>query len=390
MQIINYLEPQMASANVYGSLTVDEMLKKQRSQRYKHSQKQTSSAISLKKTGSLCVSFLEVLAYFLLKIRWGYLLCVVLLVTWAGVLNLTEAIFSRTNTISLNNLSTTNTSLLMTQMRNFISAEPDDAFDADGNLVLTELMNTVFVKPVKYSNYTVKSGDTISSVSKRFGLTNISTLISANAIENVRRLYVGDTLRIPSIDGVVHTVQQGDSLSFLSKKYAVTLEELLDVNNLKSTQIAIGDSLFIPGVALDSNSLKKALGELFSLPVKANYRITSPYGYRADPFTGVRSFHTGIDMAAPTGTAIRAAMSGTVVASSYSSLYGNYVILRHLNGYQTLYAHLSSNNVRVGQSIQQGQRLGGLGSTGYSTGPHLHFSVYKNGKLVNPTTVLQF
>jgi murein DD-endopeptidase MepM/ murein hydrolase activator NlpD len=132
-----------------------------------------------------------------------------------------------------------------------------------------------------------------------------------------------------------------------------------------------------------------ALGELFKCPITAKWRLSSPYGNRADPFTGVKKFHTGMDMAAPTGTPVKAALDGKVVAVSFNQVYGNYVIISHINGYQSLYAHLHTATAKVGQRINQGDKLGLVGSTGYSTGPHLHFTVYKNGKLVNPQELIK-
>ena len=140
---------------------------------------------------------------------------------------------------------------------------------------------------------------------------------------------------------------------------------------------------------MDAAALKNAMGELFRIPISAKFRWTSPFGYRIDPISGVRSFHTGTDMACPTGTPILAAMSGKVVKTGQTRVYGNYVIIDHGNGYQTLYAHMSKIIASKGQWVSQGTRIGLVGSTGYSTGPHLHFTVYKNGKLVDPMTVLK-
>ena len=104
----------------------------------------------------------------------------------------------------------------------------------------------------------------------------------------------------------------------------------------------------------------------------------------------MRSFHTGVDLVVPHGTPIKASMGGTVAAAGYSNVYGNYVIINHGNGYQTLYAHMSSFSVKRGQQVEQSTRIGYVGSTCYSTGAHLHFSVYKDGKLINPVQVLKF
>ena len=264
-------------------------------------------------------------------------------------------------------------------------------YDESGNLLdLGGLGNQNFTEPVSYQNYKVRSGDTISGIAKKFGLRNISTLISVNDIGNVRQLAAGQRLKIPSVDGIVYTVKSGDSINSIASKYGIRLEYLIDVNDLTSDILTAGQQLFIPGASLDSNTLRNAMGELFIMPISAKFRWTSPYGYRDDPIAHVKTFHTGTDMACPTGTPVLASMSGRIMkVGVMHRIYGNYVIIDHGNGYQTLYAHMSKTLVTKGQWVSQGTRIGLVGSTGYSTGPHLHFTVYKNGKLVDPMTILK-
>ncbi|MBR1536624.1 MAG: M23 family metallopeptidase [Treponema sp.] len=269
-----------------------------------------------------------------------------------------------------------------------------DNIDENGNVLLDDgtilsASNVGLGEAVKFQTYTVKSGDSISTISRKFALSNISTLIAVNNISNVRTLMQGQKLKIPSMDGLVHKVGSGDSLNSLSVKYHVSVEEILDANDLSSETLAKGMELFIPGAKMDALSLKKAMGELFVYPITASWRLTSRFGPRKDPFTGVASSHTGIDMACPTGTPIRAAMSGKVVYVGWSNIFGNYIIINHGNGYQTLYGHMSKTLAKKGQSVDQSTKIGLVGSTGYSTGPHLHFTVYKNGKLVDPLTLLK-
>jgi len=242
------------------------------------------------------------------------------------------------------------------------------------------------IRSVSYSEYRVRKGDTMNSILARSGLKSISTLLSANGIDNARRIRDGQSLRVPSMDGIIHSVSRGESLERLAKRYSIPVTALLDANDLSASSIAVGQRLFIPGATLSSRELRKAMGEFFLTPVMG--RLTSPFGYRSDPFTGVRSFHTGIDLAAPTGTPVRSTLYGKVATTGYSNVYGNYVILTHDDGYQSLYGHLSSIAVRRGQTIEQGVLIGRVGNTGYSTGSHLHFSIYKHGKMINPRTVL--
>ena len=264
-------------------------------------------------------------------------------------------------------------------------------YDEAGNLIGVDI-STLQMKvsqPVTYQTYKVRSGDTISGIAKKFGLTNISTLISVNDIGNVRQLAAGQKLKIPSMDGIIYTVKKGDSLNSIIANHKISLEQLLDVNELTCDVLTAGQQLFLPGAAMDAASLRNAMGELFRLPISAKFRWSSPFGYRIDPIAGVKAFHTGTDLACPTGTPILAAMSGKVTTTGINRVYGNYVIIDHGNGYQTLYAHMSKILANKGQWVSQGTRIGLVGSTGYSTGPHLHFTVYKNGKLVDPKTVLK-
>ena len=128
----------------------------------------------------------------------------------------------------------------------------------------------------------------------------------------------------------------------------------------------------------------------FCSPIGAGWesRVTSEFGYRRDPFTGETRGHTGMDLAVPTGTPVRAALPGTVTAAQYHSSYGYYVMIDHGNGLSTLYAHNSQLLVRVGQTVEAGGIVSLSGSTGRSTGPHLHFEVRLNGQRANPRTYL--
>ncbi|MGI9256115.1 MAG: M23 family metallopeptidase, partial [Salinispira sp.] len=144
---------------------------------------------------------------------------------------------------------------------------------------------------------------------------------------------------------------------------------------------------FIPGARMDSTALKLVLGELFIFPT--NGRFTSGFGYRADPFTGQRRFHNGIDLANNPGTSVRASMAGTVVhIESQIGNYGKFIIIQHAGGFQTLYAHLNTIGVNRGEYIYQGETIGRMGNTGRSTGPHLHFSIIRNGVFENPLNYL--
>ena len=130
---------------------------------------------------------------------------------------------------------------------------------------------------VTFQTYTVKAGDSISTVSRKFGLSNISTLIAINDITNARAIRQGQRLRIPSMDGLLHTVSSGETLEGLSVRYNVTVEDLLDVNNLDSETLSANQSLFIPGAKLDTQTLRRSMGEAFSWPITLLFKSFSRF-----------------------------------------------------------------------------------------------------------------
>jgi murein DD-endopeptidase MepM/ murein hydrolase activator NlpD len=123
-------------------------------------------------------------------------------------------------------------------------------------------------------------------------------------------------------------------------------------------------------------------------PIKAKYRLSSKFGNRFHPTLFRWQFHNGVDMACPTGTSIYAPANGLVVKAGWSKGYGNYIKIKHGNGYETVYGHLSKISVKNGQKLKKGHVIGQVGSTGQSTGPHLHYEVLKNNKRVNPSGYL--
>ncbi len=239
-----------------------------------------------------------------------------------------------------------------------------------------------FGAAVSYREHKVQSGETIKSIAAKYG-KRVDSIISINGISNAKRLSAGDILKIPSIDGVIHVARSGESYSRVAASYGVSLNALLDANATDDPVLRVGAKLFIPGAAMGKTALLKSLGELFARPV-ASATLSSKFGYRNDPFTGKRAYHNGIDLAAEYGTRISAALDGKVSLVGYSPIFGKYVIVSHDGGYQTWYAHLSAFSVKEGDRVTQGQKLGEMGSTGYSTGTHLHFSVYLNGKALDP------
>jgi len=262
-----------------------------------------------------------------------------------------------------------------------VSPELHDGTEGDGGVNMPPLPVTLAVR-----TYVVRPGDALLSIANRHNIS-LDTLISMNGITDARRIYAGARLRVPNISGIVHTVSKGDSVGALASRYGVSPTAILDANDLGSSTIRPGQALFIPGARMSPTELKRALGELIRWPIRGP--ISSYFGYRPNPFTGIRQFHNAIDIVAATGTPIRAAMDGRVADVGYNSIYGNYVILTHADNYQTLYAHMSRVSTKRGMSVSQGSVLGAVGSTGYSTGPHLHFSVFRRGSAIDPLKMLK-
>ena len=241
-----------------------------------------------------------------------------------------------------------------------------------------------------YLTYRVKEGDMIGVIADVYGITQ-DTIISINNIKQSRLLQVGQYLKIPSMAGILYTVKsKGETPATIAKKYEVDAAKCAVVNNFgEDAEIPAGTSVFVPDAQLDWATRQEINGDLFKKPLRNRYYLSSYYGWRNSPFnTGKRSFHGGIDMACPKGTPIYPSMDGVVTATGYNSTYGNYVIIQHHSGYKTLYGHMSKILCKKGNFVYTSTKIGLVGSTGMSTGPHLHFTVYKNGKSVNPLPLL--
>jgi murein DD-endopeptidase MepM/ murein hydrolase activator NlpD len=257
-------------------------------------------------------------------------------------------------------------------------------------------------KMLHFSSYTVQQGDVLGEIAKKFGLS-ISTVASVNDISNTRTINVGKMLRVPNQDGVFYKVRTGDTLSGITEKHKAELTEIKAANELFSEKINPNTILFIPGATAPWQDIPVVVvqaapraaaqpvvvvsNNIFDWPLRGH--ITSNYGYRWSPFSRGRSFHDGLDIAAVTGTPIRAAMAGRVESVGYDNVYGNFVIIRHADGYKTLYGHLDSYEARSGAYVDVDSVIGYVGNTGQSTGAHLHFTVYKDGSSINPRAALK-
>ena len=261
---------------------------------------------------------------------------------------------------------------------------PDASVSADS--ALPEAVSSI----ITYQTYRVKSGDMIGFIADAFDVTQ-DTIISVNNIKQSRLIQPGQYLKIPSMPGIIYTVKKnGETPATIAEKYKVNADKCASANYVSlDTELKAGTSLFVPDAELDWATRQEINGDLFKKPLHARYWLSSNYGWRDSPFNpGKRTFHGGLDMAVASGTPIYAALDGTVTAVGFNATYGNYVIITHHSGYKTLYGHMKSTACRKGNFVYTNTVIGYVGSTGMSTGPHLHFTVYKNGKTINPFAVL--
>ncbi len=251
--------------------------------------------------------------------------------------------------------------------------------------------------------YTVQSGDTISSIARRFGVS-VNTVLWENNLTATSLIKPGIELSILPSSGISHTITRGQTLGQIAALYGVSSDDILTTNNLANpNQLQLGAKIIIPGgsrlavAAPTRTTARQASSGIIGIIQNNKPSALIPSGGRMVwPTSGYRitqyfsSRHTGLDIANKIGTPIYAADAGTVVTVGYNrGGYGNQIVINHGGGKQTRYAHLSSFDVRVGNKVTKGQYIGAMGSTGRSTGPHLHFEVLINGNVYNPLNYIR-
>ena len=260
--------------------------------------------------------------------------------------------------------------------------------------------------------YKVQPGDTVWDIGARFNVGWFSVMWS-NGLDEDAIIKPGQELRIPPVPGTLHTVRVDDDLDAIARRYNVEPAAIVDYNGLRPGEgLPLDKLLVIPGGQLpvvrrapvappaptivtrpqtQAPAQPQVLRPTLPIPAPAP---AAPTGRFSWPTRGVittyfSGWHPGIDVAAPIGTAIGAADGGTVTFTGWdNSGYGYRIVINHGNGYSTTYNHLSSIGVRTGQQVGKGQTIAGMGSTGRSTGSHLHFEILRNGSFVNPLGIL--
>lgn len=229
------------------------------------------------------------------------------------------------------------------------------------------------------SVYQVKEGDTISQIASMFEVS-VNTIKWANGLD--RAIVPGDQLVILPISGIKHKVKSGGTITDIAKIYKADAKEIALFNGISiDATLTAGQEIIVPNVDLEVEEPKKKAPKKSSgstatasgnsswmvKPVSGAYRSQGIHGYNA------------VDLAAPVGTSIYAAAGGTVLIAKadggWNGGYGNYVVIKHANGAQTLYAHMNSVSITAGETVSQSEKIGTVGNTGKSTGAHLHFEV---------------
>lgn len=252
------------------------------------------------------------------------------------------------------------------------------------------LKNKFKGKNVNISMYMVKKSENYWGIAKKNKI-NIDTIIGANPeLENLKA-FVNKKLVILSKKGIIHeVVAVGETPKKLAELYKVNVEEIKINNNLFFGIAFMGDLIFVPDTkpVYISDNLKRLYFErnMFRSPLSGRY--TSLVGVRIHPVTGERSLHQGVDISAKMGSWVGAAADGKVMYAGWGGNLGNCVKIVHKDGYMTVYGHLSKIFVKTGQTVFAGKLIAKSGNTGRTTGPHLHFAIFKNEKLQDPLKYL--
>ena len=288
-------------------------------------------------------------------------------------------------------------------------------------------------KRAEQITYKVKKKDTIPAIAKKYGVKQDTILMNnKNALNN--KMKVGETITFPSIDGLYYKLEKNDTLSKIAKKYGISVVDIVDYNNINPKKLKAGTTIFLKGVTLqkykdvegrliakeekkknknkdkekpektpkgtkgtppppppqdDDDGGKAAAysGAGFAYPVRYA-GVSSPFGNRYHPVLKRYILHTGVDLVAKY-VPLRAAKAGVVTFAGNMSGYGKIIIIRHDNGYETRYAHLSVISTNVGEHVNQGDLIGKTGNSGRTTGAHLHFEIRQNGSPKNPMKYLR-
>jgi len=219
---------------------------------------------------------------------------------------------------------------------------------------------------------------------------NIDTIVGFNPDMEHLNAYVGRPVLLPNQRGALHQVQAGDTPESIERDYGLLTGTVRASNRVGWTGLLPGQVLFLPAAAPRQRTAPMqalfAKRDFFRSPLAGSY--SSHMGIRVDPFTGEKRFHNGVDIRAPFNALVAAAADGTVSLAGWNDGFGKCVVIDHAQGFRTLYGHLNAILVHVGEKVKQHQLIGRVGMTGRTTGPHLHFTIWKNKKVQDPMRYL--
>lgn len=300
-----------------------------------------------------------------------------------------------------------NLSAFRPQPRVTVNAESEESEETltttqDGaSIVKPEIASTRITKRLREGNvnYTVRTGDTISTIAEEFEI-GVSTILWENGLNAYSIIRPGDSLVILPSSGLTHKVASGDTIGKIAVKYKIEEESLRAANKLAAdAKLAIGEKLFVPGGKKTTyvqstpktytgfSAIKDLVKAPSAAPVAGNKMNWPTEGHRITQYYSWN--HYAVDIGNKTGTPLYAADSGVIEVVGWGTGYGNQVLIDHDGGKKTRYAHLSKFYVKKGDKVTKGQTIGEMGSTGWSTGPHLHFEVIINGKKQNPLNYIK-
>lgn len=277
-------------------------------------------------------------------------------------------------------------------LSSFLFANPFDSFESElRDYIDSENNQNVELDPQILQLF--QPDEEEESLRSFNGYSTVSSNIRLPSHISVTRLISTTVIKSSKVTkgGSSYLVKAKDTLSSIAKKYKTTVAHLKQINGLKSDVIRVGQVLKINGAVSQGSVVEGTVYKMrvFAMPV-LNGKITSHFGYRRDPFNpNLKNFHSGLDLSAPVGTPIIASSDGVVEFTGRNGGYGNTIIIRHKDGYKTVYAHCSTITVSPGDHVKMGTVIGSVGRTGTATGAHLHFEVLHRGKFINPESALK-
>ena len=235
--------------------------------------------------------------------------------------------------------------------------------------------------PIRFYTYKATNEDTIQKIASRCCIP-YDAIVTLNRIESIQTEIAGKIFILPTLPAVYLPQKAASSIEKLT-------EALFEKYNAEPLKIKIYEAsgtrevFCFPGELFDGTIRAFFFKPFYLFPLKEAV-LTSDFGQRSDPFTGKKTYHPGIDLAAPAGSPVMACAAGRIKEISYSKVYGNYIILAHTDGRASLYGHLSKVCASLNETVKSGTIIGAVGSTGMSTGPHLHFEIHEHGIPKNP------